>query len=473
MKLRSLKYILVSIILLNIANAKGQVPMSMYYLKNTPQSILLNPAKEPRPNFFIGIPLLNGGLSINSDMPLTDLIQVNSAGNAFIPSDSEYDYDKLYDLIGDGVNLSGQQHITPLMFGFRFKKGYFTFSISEKLSMNYGMPKGFFTLLQENLPDNANISLNGLNFQNAAYHEFAFSYSRNINEKLSVAARFKKLYGIAATKTEFSNFNIQSSGSLYEIVADADILTSVPGMTIEYDENGLPTDTEDDDSGSYFSFKNPGFGIDLGAVYDFNERWSFSAALNDIGAIKWNDNLNTISAHGSYDYDDAVGDFSGMEDGNSEAILDSLLSGIGVEHDPMSFKTKLNTSLYLGAEYNVNHVFSLGFLSRSVFQKDFFRQDFNVSANLNLYHRLATSVNYNLSLQGGSNIGLGVSSFIGPLQLFVMMDNIALSSEKYNIDGDEITTFGDMQNASFMFGVNLVFGAKGFKDKTMLNLKNR
>ncbi len=476
------KYIFIIFLLGSSLSAMGQAPMSLYYLKNTPQSVLMNPAKEPRPNFFIGIPMVSSLTSFQSDVPLTNFIQVNSEGIPLSPLNNGFDYGKLYDKMGDGLNLRVDQQIIPLMFGFRTKKGYFTFSFREKVAINYGLPKGFFMLMENGTPDNTTISLKGLNMQHTIYHEFAFSYSRPINDKLTVAARIKPLFGVAATKTDFSEFEIHTSRTSYDLIANADILTSIPGIEdVEYDEDGLPTDIDMEDIDSDYllnnslSFTNPGVAFDLGAVYDLNQKWSFSAALNDLGAIKWKDNLHSLSARGSYSYQGAKIDSSIIDNEAKigDDILDSLLAGVNVTHDAESFRTGLSPVLYLGAEYNVNHVFSLGFLSRSIFQKDFYRQDFNFSANLNLYHRLATSVNYNIDIRGVSHLGLGVSSFIGPLQLYVMVDKIPMSYRNYTIDGDDIPIFGEMQSASVMFGLNLVFGSKGFKDKPMLNLQER
>ncbi len=70
-------------------------------------------------------------------------------------------------------------------------------------------------------------------------------------------------------------------------------------------------------------------------------------------------------------------------------------------------------------------------------------------------------------------MGFGLSSFIGPLQLYVIVDKIPLYYRNYKIDGNDIPIFGDMKSTSVMFGLNLVFGAKGFKDKPMLTLRNR
>ncbi len=482
MKSILLKYIFIISLFCGSVSMLGQAPMSLYYLKNTPQSVLINPAKEPRPNFFIGIPMVNSLASFQSDIPLVDFIQLNSDGIPLSPLNDGYDYSKLYNKIGDGINLRMDQQIIPLMFGFRTRNGYFTFSFSEKVSMNYGLPKGFFVLLENGTPDNTTISLNGLNIENAIYHEFAFSYSRSINDKLTVAARIKPLFGVAASKTDFTDFTIHTSRTSYDLVANADIMTSIPGVEeIEYDEDGVPSDIEMQDVDSdYFlnnalSFTNPGIAFDFGAVYELDDKWSFSAALNDLGAIKWKDNLNSLSARGSYSYQGALIDTSVIDNGSkiSEDIVDSLLAGVNITHDPLSFRTGLSPVLYMGAEYNVNHVFSLGFLSRSIFHKDFFRQDFNVSANLNLYHRLATSVNYNVDIRGKSHVGFGLSSFIGPLQIYMMVDKIPLYYRNYTIDGNDIPIFGDMQSASVMFGMNLVFGSKGFKDKPMLSLRDR
>ncbi|MBN2164924.1 MAG: hypothetical protein JW717_01470 [Marinilabiliaceae bacterium] len=482
MKSTLLKYTLILLTIISSNITKGQMPMTLYYLENVPQSSMINPAMNPRPNFFFAIPMTNFGTTFQSDMAMDDFIQFNNQDEPISLHHDAFNYSKIYNKMGNSLNFQTQQHIAPLMFGFRFKKGYFTFSMTEKISMNYGLPKSFFQLAELGLDGSYDLDLSTMSIENYMYHEFSLGYSREINDKLNVGIHIKPLFGVAASATDFQTLNIKLNETVYNMQANAHINASVPGIKeITYDEDGIPTDFEQEDIDASFiisnalSFSNPGIAFDLGAEYKFDQRWSFSASLNDLGSINWKDDLHTITMTGNHLFEGAYINASNIDSSDliTEAIIDSLLDGMQFTHEPRSFKTKLNPTLYIGAKYDVNHVFSLGFLSRSIFQKDLFRQDFNLSANLNLYKRFTTSINYNIDNFGTSSMGFGMSSFIGPLQIYLAMDKIPLSYNTYKNDGDEYPIPANFQSINFMFGMNIIFGAKGYKDKPMLSLKNK
>jgi hypothetical protein len=179
------------------------------------------------------------------------------------------------------------------------------------------------------------------------------------------------------------------------------------------------------DWSSYLSaFKNPGIALDMGAVYALNDQWEFSAALNNLGFIKWTEDLNSLSFNGIYSFKGLEVDGSNKDDLDAavDAIGDSLKTVINYGVGQEQFSMGLIPGLYMGASYNLNHAISFGFLSRSQFQKNNFRQDFNLSANLQPYSFVALNVNYSLRVNGGNGLGTGVSLLMGPLQLFLLAD---------------------------------------------------
>ena len=120
------------------------------------------------------------------------------------------------------------------------------------------------------------------------------------------------------------------------------------------------------------NFSNPGFAIDFGAVYEHNEAWSFSASINDLGFINWNGDLNSFTADGQFTFDGLNIDASNIDSiGNlTDELIDSLKQAVNLTHGNKGFSTTLGPKLYVGAQYNVNHYFSLGALSRTVFAKN-------------------------------------------------------------------------------------------------------
>jgi len=229
------------------------------------------------------------------------------------------------------------------------------------------------------------------------------------------------------------------------------------------------------------NFENPGFAFDIGAVYDYGDQWTFSAALNDVGMIKWKGSLNSFTSNGDFGFGGLPLAFNEIL-GNSEdttgilsEIVDSIRNSVQMEHGEESFTTTTTPKLYLGAKYNINHVIGVGFVSKSTFYKQNTKQEFGLSANFNLYHFLTAHLSYNLALKGNNSLGLGLGLRGGPLQFYFIADYVPYSFRNYSIQMEEgtepvkIPGPANLKNLSFMMGLNLLFGANGFRDEPMID----
>jgi len=477
-KILAIAFILTSVI------AKAQDPLSLYYLENVPQSSLLNPAMAPRANGFIGIPVSNIYFKVNTDFYGKDLIQKH--GDEYVTlTNAKFDYSKLYKKIGDAANISSYQTVAPIAFGFSGKRGYFTFFVTEKISESLAIPKDIFKIMDKTFPDGSVFDFSSLYSKAQWYREWAFGYSYNFMDKLRIGIHAKFLQGIVAMKTDFDKFELSTGLEKWDVNLDGKVYMSSPAY-ISYDENGIPsldsipTDLKTIIDKGVFNFSNPGFAVDLGAVYEYNKVWKFSASINDLGFINWNGDLNTFEANGTYSFKGIDVDINNVDslDKFSEIILDSLKHSVNLSHSSKGFSTGLGPKLYLGALYKVNYYFSAGFVSRTTFAKNDFQQEFNISANLNLYHILTTTLNYTLSTNGTNAFGLGLGLRAGPVQFYTAIDYIPYSYykkvkiEKKDDDGNTIeipfapTNF---DNINFMIGLNILIGPNGYKDKPIID----
>lgn len=492
MRIRNL-YLIAFLGLINIAMA--QQPLSLYYLENVPQTTTINPAMVPRANGFFGVPGINsvyGG--IYTDLLGHDFIQTVDGENV-TPLKNNFDYAKLYDEIGDAANFTAYEIVAPFVFGFSGKKGYFTFTVNEKLNQSIALPKDFLSVIEKGIPVGTDLDFSPLALNGQYYREWSFGYSYNFMSKLRVGIHAKLLQGIAAIKTDINTFNFRVKSDdegrhfSQEIDFDGTFYLSAP-LSFETDENGTPKSPKMKDLGkmsdilntAVFNFKNPGFAADIGVAYDYNSAWTFSGSVNDIGFIKWNGDLSTISANSSFTYDGVTIDGSRIEElgGVFEQFMDSTKSGLSTKLTDKGFSTGLAPKAYLGAQYHVNHYFSAGAVSRTMFAKNNFSQEFNVSANLNLYHVLTTTLNYTLAVNGANTIGFGFALRGGPLQFYMVADylpykyrSVSIRSDDGNGSTAEIPfTPEKIDNFNVMFGLNLLFGANGFRDEPMIDAYN-
>lgn len=471
---------------------KAQNPLSLYYLENVPQTSFINPAMVPRANSFFGIPGANSIYTgINTDIFGSELFQSGPNGTDITLTDANYDFGPFYDRIGKAANLSAYASIAPIVFGFSGKKGYFTFSWTEKVQASMAMPKDFFRIIDiGGFSDGTQLDFSPLALNAQYYREWSFGYSYQFMSNLRVGAHAKLLQGLAAAKTDLEAFKINTSKTLWEIQAKGNVYLSAP-VDITTDENNIPDGMGEFDSSAsniidkgVLNFSNPGLAFDIGAVYELNPAWTFSASVNDLGFIKWNGDLTTLTAQGTFSFDGLQVDGTTLDslsgDYISRMFIDSLKTAIDLQKGARSFSTGLGPKIYLGALYNVNHYFSLGALSRTSFYKNDFQQEFNISANLNLYHFLSTSLNYTYAVNGANSVGLAMSMRGGPLQFYMALDYLPYRFRNYTIgSSNEDGSFEPMvenvfgpnsfDNFNLMLGFNLLFGPNGFRDEPMID----
>ncbi|MGD9991899.1 MAG: DUF5723 family protein [Salinivirgaceae bacterium] len=471
----------------------AQQPLSLYYLENIPQSSFINPAMAPRANAFFGIPGANSiYLGVNTDLLGSQLFQKAPDGSDVTLTSKYFDYSELYKRIGKAGNLSPYFSIAPIAFGFSGKKGYFTFTWSEKVNASMNLPKDFFTLPDiGGFPNGTHLDFSPLAMNAQYYRELSFGYSYKFMSKLRVGAHVKLLQGLAAMKTDLEKFDIQTSTDEWLVDMEGSVYLSAP-ITVTTDENNVPDGMEDFDSSTkniiekgLLNFSNPGIAFDLGAVYEYNPSWTFSASVNDLGFIKWGGDLTSLTANGTYRFNGIHVDESNIDslggDYIIETVLDSLKNAVNLQRGSQGFSTGLGPKIYLGAKYNVNHYFALGAVSRTSFYKNDFQQEFNVSANLNLYHFLTTSVNYTLAVNGANSVGFALGIRGGALQFYLAADYLPYKWRPYTINftADEGEQANEpieipqapksFDNFNLMLGFNLLFGANGFRDEPMID----
>ena len=472
--------ILISMLLVLFAAAgisTAQNPLTLYHLKNIPQSLTINPAMVPEAKVFVGFPVFNSIYTgVNFELTGADLIQEHN-GKYITLTNAGFDYDKLYRKIGKAAGFSSYQTITPILFGFKTNIGYFTFGWTEKMDETLSVPKDLFKILDKGFPDGSSFDFGKLGAKANYYREFSFGYSFKPIDKLRLGISAKFLQGLSSLKTRVDELTLTTGVDEWTMKIHGSVNLSAP-VYVSYDEDGLPSfDSIPENIGEFidktaFNFSNPGFAFDLGAVYEANEKLQLSASLTDLGMIAWGgDDLNAFYADGEFVFTgiDVNNDNIDSLDNVWDDILDSIKTSVDFTHGNDKFVSALGPKMYLGVTYSLNDYFSFGAVSRTLFSKYDFRQDFNFSANFNVKKVLTTSLNYSLSINGTNALGAGLGVRLWPVQLYVAMDYVPFKMYK-NIrieDSDdpdnpvEIPMLpARLDNLSVMFGVNLLFGTK-------------
>jgi hypothetical protein len=222
--------------------------------------------------------------------------------------------------------------------------------------------------------------------------------------------------------------------------------------------------------------KNIGLGLDLGATYELNDKIMISASVTDLGFIRWNKDITTLSADNTFEFSGLnMNDFfNGSKTINDigKDMVDSLKNAFSLTKSKAAFTTYLPFGISVGGSYNLTKQFSVGLLSYSRIITKQFREAVTLSANLNIGNALSTSLSYTAANGQFNSLGAGLGFRAGVTQFYIVSDRIPLYWNKIKNDNSSFVLPANWNTFNFRIGMNLVFGnkVKEKSDKPMLEM---
>lgn len=394
----------------------AQYLRTSYFMEGTSSRLELNPGLQPMRGYF-NIPVLgsfNVGTSSNV-LGINDIIDVlDSREDIFLNDD-------LYSRLKSDNRLNVNLKTDVLSFGWYAGKGFWNVNVGLRADVGASIPQSMFEYLRRvNNTEDINGSFSNMNFNLNAYAEIGLGYSRQITEKLSVGGRVKVLLGIARAEMAVDNFDIYvddalTNGDYTELnpyqtygsaTVNARVSTTMKGGGLSFDETTGQIDGFDID-GSNFGIAGAGFGIDLGASYKVWDNLTVSAAVLDLGFIKWKEGETTVAApaNGSFEvtgsnYQDFLdGDFLSMDRFNfvqdKEAAEDT--------------KTTLASTILLAGEYGLlDNKLSVGAIYTARFAEPKTLNELTFSATYRPKNWFNIAASYSPIQAGGKSFGLAL-----------------------------------------------------------------
>jgi hypothetical protein len=291
------------------------------------------------------------------------------------------------------------------------------------------------------------------------------------------------LLGIAAASIENNSLNIEVNND-YTHTLNADLMVnfSAPLTVYTSGQNNFDSIKFDDsrfNTGKdilhyLLSTKNIGFGVDIGGEYSFSDRLKVSAAVTDIGYIKWKRDLSNVKARSTFTFSgvNLLDVYNGTMtfDSLGKELLDSLKKSFYLTNAPAPFTTTLPIGVTLGGSYNLTKSFSVGLLSYTKFIGKQFREALTLSANVNFGNAFSTTLAYTAMNSRYDNLGFGMAFRAGWFQFYFLADRIPVTWNKIITDGGTIPLPASWNTVLARLGMNLVFGNKIKKknDKPMV-----
>ena len=468
-------------IFLGANSASAQHRQILYDFLEIPQAIMLNPGMKTHYKWHAGIPLLSGisvqgatsGLAVN-DIFANDGLDIN---------------DKVRDRAVFGMDtrddVTGVYQIEVFSGGFRGKnrpENYFTFgAYHEGFVINY-WPRDLAILAYLGNADQLGrrFDLSHLKIRGEILNVYHFGWNRKMSRELTLGARGKLYSGILEfNSTNNDGYFVTNEGQNNLLASTLVSDMSVRSSGVEEIRSILSDDNLDRSSALARVFTKRGMlggdlglGLDLGFSYDLNRQTLITGSILDLGFMYHSTDVRNFTLEGSATTEgievilpnallDPDADFW-------QDLVDEIEALIPFEENNNNYFTFRPIKIY----GSIRHNFGEPALSKedcdcTITTKDrnrYFEYTNSVGGQLFMVNRprgpqaavtafyqrrfgnvLALKGTYTVDKYTFSNLGLGINLQAGPVNFYLMADNLLgysnLAASHY---------------ASFQFGLNII-----------------
>jgi len=307
----------IALYLTQIGMLLGQNKQLIYGLDEVPQNLMLNPGGVPEGRAFFGIPALSG-IHLNAGSSGFSLYDI-AASDGRLPSTR---ISGLIANLTDKDFITLTQQLELISFGWRKdERTFFTAGLYQEFDFITYFPKDWATLGWYGNADYLNypFKFEHISARADLLSVIHFGINKKIGRKWNVGGRLKIYNSL------LSGSSLNNSGSFTTRLADGDSqniyaqdlnnasLSAQTSGFSRFEGNVSPGEI----MGSSFFVVFLGLGIDLGATYQYDDAWQFSASILDIGAIVHASDVKTYSASGDYILEGIELDFPDLSQGQS------------------------------------------------------------------------------------------------------------------------------------------------------------
>jgi hypothetical protein len=457
------KIFLIFVLFLTIGSF-SQNKQILYNFTSVPQSLLTNPGSDVKYNWYFGIPLLSG-ISAN----------VGSSGfSAYdLFADNGVDFNvKLRNVVfsttrKDRIALNEQIELFNGGFKIAGEQGdsYISFGMYQEFDFMSYVPKDIAILALDGNKDYLGkvFNLGDLNVKAEVLSVFHLGFHKKVNEKLILGARgkiYSSIYNVSSTNNSGYIYTIPSTQGVYEQMIYSDLQFNTSGIA-KYDDEDYDPNVVKDITKRALLGGNLGLGFDAGLTYYPKKNIQLTASVIDFGFIKHTKEVESLTFKGSYKYEGVIPKFSsgnsaenGYQEFKDAVPLDTLYA------DYTTWRpTKFNSSIQFSFEEEVSEDCNcLNYDPETIYKSAVGAQLFVMSTprtplvafttyyRRKIFNSLQMKATYTIDSYSYKNIGLGLSSMFGPVNFYVLADNL--------LEYKDVTKANSM---SFQLGLNVIF----------------
>lgn len=474
------KVALVLILILNgVATLYAQKQQVLYDFYEIPNSLLLNPGGKAPQSWHVGFPALSriSFYAGSSGVSTADLLADDG-----VDFTTKFADEVIYGMnFRDDVNIG--QFYDVLYGGFRGKNNpnnYYSFGLyGEGYLLGY-WPQDIAQLTFEG---NANalgrrFNLNHIAAQGEGVGVFHFGINKKVNSKWQIGVRAKlysSVFEIKSTRNSGYFVTTEGENNIIRNTLVADIKVRTSGIESLFDV--FSSDATTEEMPGHILRRallggNLGLGFDAGFTYNINPQTTITGSIQDVGFIYHSNDVKNYTLNGAASNEGVEirlpEDLQEVNADFWQELVDEIETLIPFETNTNSYvsirPTKLNGSFrYNWGErgYRTNscecsttvipRTNDLDYVNAAGAQLfAMYRPRGPYLALTGFYQRrignvMAFKTTYTVDKYTLSNIGLGLNFQFGPVNLFVLGDNLLA-----------YRNIADSQFASFQFGLNII-----------------
>lgn len=451
MKTTFYKSLILGLSFLSCLTLSAQYNKTSYFMKGSTTKQLMNPALNSG-RAYLDLPILGGiDLGTSSNMGVTTFFfpdEENDQLLTFLHPDVSAD--QFLDGLADNNFLEMNSRFALFGFGANTKHGYLSFNMDFKVDGGMNIPKSFFAFLKKGMDNGTRTTydIRDLKFYGEGYLETGIGYSIDLLDNLSVGLRLKGLLGASTLNGGIDQMLIDMTPEEWTFTTKASLSTNAP-VNFTYSESG-PNGYVNGGNLALGKIKDAisaGYGIDFGVAYSPIKDLVLSAAVTDLGGIKWN-NMLVLKSAGEVKYAGinnlSIGDDNSNTDQETEEQLEELVDDmkeiIQFREDgtlPSEFH-RLTASTVIGAEYSAwkNRV-SAGLLYTTDYNRFDNYSEMMFVANIRPVDLVQLSASYTFYSEYAKGLGVSLALFN---TLFIAWERTLLNVTPDYMPIDPLTT---------------------------------
>ncbi len=437
----------------------------LYGLSQTPQSLLINPGGKIENDWYFGIPFLS---HIHASVGLSGVTAYDLFADNAVPFGEKVS-NVIYSLDENdffGVN----QQIELLSGGFALgknlgRKKYISFGVYLETDVIAYFPKDIAELGIEGNASNIGrvFNLNQVKASGESLLVFHAGYTKKVSKKLNYGIRGKVYYSL------INMSSINNKGSFTTRAGSDNFYDHIFDLDLELRTSGIKGLDEAEGAGALLKRGNLGLGVDFGFTYTLTKQTTIDASIQDIGFIRHSRNVENYIIKDQYT-------FSGINplfpDGSTaetaqeywdvvEDNFDELFQETKTDNSYTTFRpVKLNAALRyaFGNSYNETcdcldnsegYLNEIGVQLYSITRPRKIQNALTVYYYRELFNALRFKGTYTIDSYSFKNLGVGVSTQMGPVNFYLMADNLL-----------SFQNLAKAKSTSVQLGFNYIFNQK-------------